>query len=179
VARINLFYWLLVEKLVRAAIVPNLRGRLIRIFGGEIGRNVYIHEVIFQNVYVNGFRNFVAESKATVQPGCIIDLAEKVILREMVTIAQGVTICTHSNPGSKMGKPLAKVFAPRYAPVEFKKGCWVGASSTILPGITVGEMAVVGAGSVVTRDVPPLMIVAGTPAEVVKEIEGIDEDRII
>ncbi|MEP7165513.1 MAG: acyltransferase [Ferruginibacter sp.] len=45
---------------------------------------------------------------------------------------------------------------------------WIGANSTILPGITLGKGCVVGAGSVVTKDVPPLAIVAGNPAKVIK-----------
>ena len=56
-------------------------------------------------------------------------------------------------------------------PVHLKKNCWIGAGSTILPGVTVGENAVVGAASVVTKDVPDNTIVAGNPAKVIKMIE--------
>lgn len=56
------------------------------------------------------------------------------------------------------------------APVRIEKGAWLGARSIILKGVTVGEGAVVGAGSVVTKDVPPYTVVAGNPARVVKEI---------
>jgi acetyltransferase-like isoleucine patch superfamily enzyme len=51
-----------------------------------------------------------------------------------------------------------------------KKGASIGSSSTILCGITIGENAIVGAGAVVTKDVPPNTIVAGVPAKVIKEI---------
>lgn len=54
-------------------------------------------------------------------------------------------------------------------PVCLKKGCVIGMSSIIMPGITVGEGAIVGAGSVVTKDVPPYTLVTGNPAVVVKE----------
>ena len=168
--KLNLFYWMLVEKLVRCSILPNVRSKLISFFGGHIGKHAYIHEVIFQNIYVKGFKNLIADDKATVQPGCIIDLAEKVILREMVTVSQGVIICTHSNPGAKMGKPLAKWYPPYYAGVTLERACWIGAGAVIMPGVTVGEMSVVAAGSVVTKDVPPIVVVAGTPARVIKKI---------
>lgn len=56
------------------------------------------------------------------------------------------------------------------APVMIKRGAWIGARAIILKGVTVGEGAVVGMGSVVTRDVPPRTIVAGNPACVVREI---------
>lgn len=52
-----------------------------------------------------------------------------------------------------------------------KRGASIGSSSTLLCGITVGEGAIVGAGSVVTRDVPPYSIVAGSPARVLRKID--------
>jgi acetyltransferase-like isoleucine patch superfamily enzyme len=48
---------------------------------------------------------------------------------------------------------------------------WIGANSTILPGVTIGENAIVAAGSVVTKDVPANTIVAGVPLKVIKKIE--------
>lgn len=56
-------------------------------------------------------------------------------------------------------------------PVLIKKNAWIGAGSTILPGVTVGENAIVAAGSVVTKDVAPNTLVAGVPAKFIKNIE--------
>lgn len=56
-------------------------------------------------------------------------------------------------------------------PVLLKRNCWIGAGATILPGVTVGENAVVGAGSVVTKDVEDNTVVAGNPARIIKRIE--------
>ena len=52
-----------------------------------------------------------------------------------------------------------------------KKGASIGSSATILAGVTIGENAIVGAGAVVTKDVPPNTVVAGVPAKVIKTIE--------
>jgi acetyltransferase-like isoleucine patch superfamily enzyme len=57
-----------------------------------------------------------------------------------------------------------------YAPVTLKKGCQIGMGSILMPGVTVGEGAIVGARSVVTRDVPAWTIAAGSPCKVIKEI---------
>ena len=56
-------------------------------------------------------------------------------------------------------------------PVVIKKGAWVGAGATILPGVTVGKHAVIGAASVVTHDVPDYAVAVGNPARVVKFLE--------
>lgn len=55
-------------------------------------------------------------------------------------------------------------------PIIISKGVWVGAHSIILKGVKIGEGAIVGAGSVVTKDVPPYTIVAGNPAKIIREI---------
>ena len=55
-------------------------------------------------------------------------------------------------------------------PTLVKRGASIGSSATLLGGITVGENAIVGAGSVVTKDVPPRTIVAGNPARIIREI---------
>ena len=56
-------------------------------------------------------------------------------------------------------------------PVHLKKNCWVGAGATVLPGVTIGENSVVGAGSVVTKDVSDNCIAVGCPAKVIKQIK--------
>ncbi|MFR2812259.1 MAG: DapH/DapD/GlmU-related protein [Escherichia coli] len=55
-------------------------------------------------------------------------------------------------------------------PVILKKGCWIGANVTILPGVVVGENSVVGANSVVTKSISPFTVVAGNPAKIIKKL---------
>jgi acetyltransferase-like isoleucine patch superfamily enzyme len=59
-------------------------------------------------------------------------------------------------------------------PIHISTGVWIGVRAIILKGVTIGEGSVVGAGSVVTKDVPPWTIVAGNPARIIREI-GVDE----
>ena len=56
------------------------------------------------------------------------------------------------------------------APIAIGDGAWIGAGAIILPGVTIGEHSIVGAGSVVTRDVPSWTIVAGNPARIIRQI---------
>lgn len=56
-------------------------------------------------------------------------------------------------------------------PITIKKNAWIGAGATILPGVTIGENAVVAAGAIVSKDVPANTVVAGVPARVIKTIE--------
>lgn len=56
-------------------------------------------------------------------------------------------------------------------PIVIKRNAWIGAAATILPGVTIGENAVVAAGAVVTKDVPPNTVVAGVPAKIIKLIQ--------
>ena len=57
------------------------------------------------------------------------------------------------------------------AKVTLGKNVWVGAHATILPGVTVGDNAVIAAGAVVTKDVPANTVVAGVPAKIIKTID--------
>ena len=57
-------------------------------------------------------------------------------------------------------------------PVRIRRNVWVGANVTILPGVTIGENAVIGAGSVVTKDVPDNAVVAGNPARLIRYLDA-------
>jgi acetyltransferase-like isoleucine patch superfamily enzyme len=62
------------------------------------------------------------------------------------------------------------------APIIIGNNVWIGSNSTILPGVVIGDNSIIGAGSVVTKNVPSNVIVAGVPAKVIKKIEDNDED---
>lgn len=64
-----------------------------------------------------------------------------------------------------------------FKPVVIGKGVWIGANVTILPGVTIGDFAVIGAGSVVTKDVHPRTMAAGVPAQEIKSLDRESEAR--
>lgn len=67
--------------------------------------------------------------------------------------------------------PRSKVYPDSFAGITVKKGASIGANATLLPGITIGCNAMVGAGAVVTRDVPDNAVVVGNPARIIRYIE--------
>src|SRR6266498_2723575 len=100
-------------------------------------------------------------------------ICEGVTLESEVFIGHNVTFINDRFPRSTNADGQLQGEADwKCVPTLVKKGASIGSSATLLCGITVGEYAVVGAGSVVTQDVPPYGVVAGNPAKVLKMLPG-------
>ena len=98
-------------------------------------------------------------------------ICEGVTIEDDVFIGHNVTFINDMYPRSTVeGGGLQTEADWVCIPTLIKKGASVGSSVTVLAGVTVGEKAIVGAGSVVTKDVPPGTIVAGNPAKVLRKI---------
>lgn len=95
---------------------------------------------------------------------CFFDCLAKVSLGRGVMVGMGVMIVTSDHPIGPDGRPSGR---PVGRDVVIGDGAWLGARSMVLPGVTVGEGAVVSAGAVVTRDCQPYAIYAGSPARLV------------
>ena len=109
----------------------------------------------------------------SISVGSFVDIGENVVLRgaggiaigDRVLIAAGAVITT-------VGHPLE---LPRWGitvtkPVKIGDDVWIGANAVILPGVSIGSGSIVGAGAVVSRDVPADTVVAGVPARVIKAV---------
>ncbi|EEU30727.1 putative maltose O-acetyltransferase [Limosilactobacillus coleohominis 101-4-CHN] len=86
-------------------------------------------------------------------------------LADNVLVGPNATIISVNHPLDPQKRHTVEM-----KPVYIDKNAWLGANSTILPGVTVGQNAVVAAGAVVTKDVPANTVVAGVPAKVIKRI---------
>ena len=84
-----------------------------------------------------------------------------------ISLAGNNFILTHSNPY----KHFEKTFDSFVAPVVIKDGAWISLGAMILPGVTIGENAVIAAGAVVTKDIPENVIAGGVPAKVIKKVK--------
>ena len=94
-----------------------------------------------------------------------------ITIEDYVLIGSGVHIYTANHEFSDPQRPIFSQGHRDPQPVIVCKGAWIGANAIILPGVTVGPNSVVGAGSVVTKDVPPYTVVAGQPAKVIKQLK--------
>lgn len=98
-------------------------------------------------------------------------LCEGVTLEDGVFIGHGVMFTNDMLPAAVNNDGSMKTGGDwKVIPTLVKSGAAIGSNATILPGITIGEGALIGAGSVVTKDVPARTIVAGNPAKVIREI---------
>jgi len=155
----------------RLALVPQLRTVWLRFLGARIGRRSILHDVRFFNTYRKGLAGLEIGDDCFVGDECLFDLAEAIQLGRQVTLAERVVVLTHMNVGYA-DHPLQRHFPAMSAPVVFEDGCFIGASVTILAGVTVGRGAFVAAGAVVTGDVAPGTVAAGVPARAVRLVES-------
>ena len=118
---------------------------------------------------IGDYTNIVLHSNAEINTGCLLLAKDRIEIGKNSTLAYGATILTSANPNGPKNK-LAALYPKRKAPVIIGDNVWVGANATILPGVTIGEMSVVAAGAVVTKDVPSGVLVAGNPAVVKKRL---------
>src|SRR5881275_2894141 len=141
------------------------RSVLLRSFGAKIGKGV----AIGSNVNISfPWRLVVGDHVWIGDDVGILSLAQ-VTIESSVCVARRSFLCTGSHDMRR------EDFKLKVAPILIRTGSWIAIGSLILPGVTIGEGAVVSAGSVVLKDVPPNCLVRGNPATVVYEIFRADE----
>ena len=96
-----------------------------------------------------------------------------VYIGNQVMIGPNVTICTTGHPVY----PLYREMGAHYSlPIHIGNQVWIGANSVVLPGVTIGDNSVIGAGSIVTRDIPANVVAVGNPCRVIREITERDRE---
>lgn len=120
---------------------------------------------LFPPVYTDFGKNIKIGKDVFVNSGCCFQDQGGVTLGDGCLVGHNVVFATldHDKRPGRRGDMTA-------APIVVGKDVWIGAHATILKGVTIGDGAIVAAGAVVTRDVPPNTIAAGVPARVVKTI---------
>lgn len=129
-----------------------------------------------KNLYHYGFRNLLIGSRCFVGDEAMLDMRGKIILEDDVTLSNRCNIVTHMNVGYK-DHPLQKLYPTKESMVKISKGAYIGTGAIVLPGVTVGRKSVVGAGSVVTKNVPANTVVGGVPAKVIKRLRLVKDNK--
>ena len=94
-----------------------------------------------------------------------------ITIEDDVLMGVGVHIYTTDHEFTDLSKPIIAQGDKPAAAVLIKKGSWIGANAILLPGVTIGEHCVIGAGSIVTKSVPDFSVAAGNPAKVIRGID--------
>ena len=115
----------------------------------------------------HGYRITVGAS-CFVNWGAVFQDTGPITLGDAVMLGPNVQLLTASHP---LDPARRRAGWQRAAPIVIGDNAWLGGGVVVLPGVTIGADAVVGAGSVVTRDVPPGVLALGSPARVVRELE--------
>lgn len=118
-------------------------------FYTDCGKNIHIGK----NVFINSCCKFQDQGGISIGDGSL--LGHNVIIATL----------NHMQEPSRRQSLLPK-------PVVIGNNVWIGASVTILPGVTIGDNAIIGAGSVVTKDIPANSVAVGSPCKVIKSIKG-------
>lgn len=137
----------------------------------KIGDNTRIwqYAVVFENARLGENCNICAHTL----------IESDVVIGNNVTVKSGVYIWDGTRiednvflgPNATLTNdpmPRSKKYPEKFSGIILKNGCSIGANSTILPGLIIGENAMVGAGAVVTKDVPANAVVVGNPAKIIR-----------
>ncbi len=145
---------------------------LNRLFG-SIGEDVAIDTPF----HCNYGKNIFIGSHVIININCTFVDDKEIRIGDYVLIASNVQIYTASHPvlpqerldfdAAHRQVPFFRTFA---LPVEIQNNVWIGGGSIILPGVTIGENSVIGAGSIVTRSVPPNCVAFGNPCRVMRQL---------
>jgi galactoside O-acetyltransferase len=144
------------------------REKLMKALFAEVGENCYIepplqanwakHTHLGNHVYANFSLTLVDDTH--------------IYIGDYVMIGPNVTLSTAGHP---VEPEMRKKVAQFNIPIHIEENVWIGANSVVLPGITIGKNSVIGAGSIVTKDIPANVVAVGNPCKVMREISERDK----
>lgn len=145
-----------------------IRAAVLRLLGFNIGKRVCFWGLptVIGSGQIHKKLSIGHQSMFNVQ--CFFDLADAISIEDNVVFGPQVMLITGGHVIGSSDFRLGPL-APK--PIHIKRGAWLGARCMVLPGVTIGEGAVVAAGAVVVQDVLPNTVVGGVPAKVIPSIE--------
>jgi acetyltransferase-like isoleucine patch superfamily enzyme len=149
----------LLVQLNNSSDAAEIKGLLSQIIGSEIDQIV----AIFTPLYINYGKNTKIGKNVFINFDCVFLDLVGITIEDNVLIAPKVSLLSEGHPVSPKER---QSLVPGH--IHIRKNAWIGAGATILPGVTVGENAVVAAGAVVSNVVPANTVVGGIPAKQIK-----------
>jgi acetyltransferase-like isoleucine patch superfamily enzyme len=143
-----------------------LRYSLIRRIAKCCGDNL----AVFEGCYLHRLDNVQIGDNVSIHPMCYIDALGGLTIGSNVSIAHGTTIITFEHDFSQPSKCTKDTPVIR-EPVTIGNDVWISAGVRILAGVTIGDHVVIGAGSVVTKDIPSNSLAVGIPARPIRSIK--------
>jgi len=138
---------------------------LREIMGRLIGKKVDDSFRLFPPFYTDFGKNITFGKDVFINSGCHFQDQGGIEIGDGSLIGHNVVLATINHDLYPSG-----CRKNHYAPIKIGAHVWIGSNATVLPGVTVGDWAVIAAGAVVTRDVPPLAVVGGVPAKILKMV---------
>jgi len=139
----------------------------LRRFGATIGEGVTIHSPLIIHCAFPDYSKLSIGKETYVGRSVLFDLKERIEIGERATVAMRCAFITHTNAGPSR---VSKTLPVSAAPIRINDDAYLGANTTVLQGVSIGEQAVVGAGSVVLHDVPSFTLAAGNPCRAIRNI---------
>jgi acetyltransferase-like isoleucine patch superfamily enzyme len=152
----------LLVQLNNSSDAAEIRELLSQITGSAIDESV----AVFTPLYINYGKNTKIGKNVFINFDCVFLDLGGINIEDNVLIAPKVSLLSEGHPIDPNDR---QSLIPGH--IHIKKNAWIGAGATILPGVTIGENAVVAARAVVSKDVPANTIVGGVPAKIIKSIE--------
>lgn len=136
------------------------------------GTRIWQYVVIFEGAIIGKECNICAHTliESDVIIGNNVTVKSGVYIWDGTRIADDVFLGPNATLTNDL-MPRSKQYPDGFSGITLKKGASIGANATLLPGITIGEYAMVGAGAVVTKDVPDYAVVVGNPAKIIRYIK--------
>jgi len=135
------------------------------LLGKIIGSPIDESTDVFTPLYINYGKNIKIGKNAFINFDCVFLDLGGITIEDNVFIAPKVSLLSEGHPVE-----VEKRHSLTVGHIHIKRNAWIGANATILPGVTIGENAVVASGAVVSKDVPDKVIVGGIPAKIIKTI---------
>ena len=136
------------------------------LFSKLIGKTVDERFGLHPPFYTDCGKNITVGKKVFINSGCHFQDQGGITIGDRALIGHNVVLATLNHGFTPENRADMH---PK--PIVIGKKVWIGSNSTVLPGITIGDNAIIGAGSVVTKNVPANVIVAGNPAKFIKKID--------